>query len=77
MRKTFLLLALCGLILMSMASRAAEPVFPGAQGFGIQTPAGRGGRIMRVTSLKGEGPGSLREALQARGRESSSSRSAA
>jgi pectate lyase len=39
------------------------PVFPGAEGFGTRTIAGRGGRIIEVTSLADSGPGSLREAL--------------
>ena len=41
--------------------------FPGAVGFGTQTPAGRGGEVIRVTTLDTEGPGSLREALEATG----------
>ena len=45
----------------------AEPVFPGAIGFGTDTQAGRGGQILRVTSLAGEGPGSLREAVETAG----------
>jgi pectate lyase len=40
------------------------PVFPGAEGFGSNTPAGRGGKVIRVTSLAASGPGSLREALE-------------
>jgi pectate lyase len=39
------------------------PVFPGAQGFGTRTPAGRGGKVIEVTSLADNGPGTLREAL--------------
>lgn len=39
------------------------PVFPGAEGFGTRTPAGRGGRVLFVTSLEDSGPGTLREAL--------------
>lgn len=39
------------------------PVFPGAEGFGTRTPAGRGGTVIEVTSLADHGPGSLREAL--------------
>jgi hypothetical protein len=42
-------------------------VFPDAQGFGMTTPAGRGGKIIRVTTLADDGPGSLREALTAKG----------
>jgi len=39
------------------------PVFPGAEGFGTDTPAGRGGRVIEVTTLADDGPGSLRAAL--------------
>lgn len=39
------------------------PVFPGAVGFGVHTPAGRGGKVIEVTTLADGGPGSLREAL--------------
>lgn len=39
------------------------PVFPGAEGFGTDTPAGRGGKIIEVTTLADDGPGSLRAAL--------------
>ena len=38
--------------------------FPGAMGWAAQTPGGRGGQIVRVTTLAAEGPGSLREALE-------------
>lgn len=44
-----------------------QPVFPGAEGFGTATPAGRGGAVLRVTTLAADGPGSLREALAAQG----------
>jgi pectate lyase len=39
------------------------PVFPGAEGFGTRTRAGRGGKVVAVTSLADSGPGTLREAL--------------
>lgn len=35
------------------------PVFPGAVGFGTDTPAGRGGNIFKVTNLNESGSGSL------------------
>lgn len=44
-------------------SRDALSVFPGAVGFGTQTKAGRGGRVIEVTTLNDSGAGSLREAL--------------
>ncbi len=47
--------------------RGGLPVFPGAEGFGSLTAAGRGGRILRVTNLDDSGPGSLRAALGSRG----------
>lgn len=42
-----------------------QPVlaFPGAEGFGAQATGGRGGRVIRVTTLAASGPGSLQEAL--------------
>jgi len=39
------------------------PVFPGAEGFGTKTIAGRGGKVIEVTSLADDGPGTLRAAL--------------
>jgi pectate lyase len=44
-------------------NEAAIPVFPGAEGFGSRTPAGRGGKVIEVTSLADSGPGSLRAAV--------------
>jgi pectate lyase len=39
-------------------------VFPGAEGFGTQSRAGRGGQIIHVTNLNDSGVGSLRAALE-------------
>jgi pectate lyase len=39
------------------------PVFPGAEGFGTRTIAGRGGKVIEVTSLADDGPGTLRAAV--------------
>jgi len=43
------------------------PVFPGAEGFGTNTVAGRGGAVLVVDSLADDGPGSLRAALTQKG----------
>jgi pectate lyase len=45
----------------------ALPAFPGAMGWAAHTPGGRGGKILRVTTLAAEGPGSLVEALKTPG----------
>lgn len=43
------------------------PAFPGAEGFGAGARGGRGGVVMRVTSLEDGGPGSLRVAVESSG----------
>ena len=43
------------------------PAFPGAEGWGSDTPGGRGGKVMIVTNLNPDGPGSLQEACAAEG----------
>lgn len=49
------------------AAPAAATAFPGAQGWAAVTQGGRGGRIIRVTTLNSDGPGSLKAALEAKG----------
>jgi pectate lyase len=46
---------------------SALPVIPGAVGYGIDTPAGRGGKIYRVTNLNASGAGSLKDCVAASG----------
>jgi pectate lyase len=48
--------------LVATATSAPLPAFPGAEGFGCETSGGRGGRIVEVTTLDDDGPGSLRAA---------------
>ncbi|PBN44091.1 pectate lyase [Sphingobium sp. D43FB] len=48
------------------ASQSAT-AFPGAVGWAATTPGGRGGRILRVTTLAAHGPGSFKAALEAKG----------
>jgi pectate lyase len=51
------------------SQKAAGPrAFPGAEGWGTDTPGGRGGRVMIVTTLADRGPGSFRRAALASGR---------
>ncbi|NRA34164.1 MAG: pectate lyase precursor [Polyangiaceae bacterium] len=41
--------------------------FPGAEGFGALATGGRGGRVIKVTTLAASGPGSLQDALNQTG----------
>jgi hypothetical protein len=47
--------------------QAEIPAFPGAEGGGMYTCGGRGGKVFVVTSLDDDGPGTLREACEAGG----------
>ena len=67
------LAALCGLttLILPVAVVSTVPTsqtaVAGAEGFGVTTPGGRGGREIAVTTLADAGPGSVREALAAAG----------
>jgi hypothetical protein len=54
-------------MLLTLLALAVLPAFPGAEGFGANTPGGRGGRVIAVTSLADDGPGTLRAAVEAAG----------
>lgn len=51
-------------VLTSVRAVYGLPAFPGAEGYGSDTPGGRGGRVIAVTHLRDAGPGSLRHALE-------------
>lgn len=52
---------LAGALALCAATAAqAIPVIPGAAGFGMDTPAGRGGTVYKVTNLNASGAGSLK-----------------
>jgi hypothetical protein len=72
------LLAACTAIAAASAAaaetKAAPPAqssellaFPGALGWAAHTPGGRGGQVIRVTTLADKGPGSFLEALETKG----------
>jgi len=70
---TALLLALAQTVAAAAPASATEtgptaaPAFPGALGWAAHTPGGRGGKIVRVTTLATEGPGSFLEAVNTKG----------
>jgi pectate lyase len=69
MRKQSAALGCLALLCASLAASQPAPLaFPDAVGWGAQTSGGRGGKILRVTNLNAEGRGSLKEALETKGR---------
>ncbi|MBK8699638.1 MAG: T9SS type A sorting domain-containing protein [Saprospiraceae bacterium] len=60
----FLLLVFC----LSYEVNAQLPAFPGAEGFGAFATGGRGGKVIYVTNLNVDGPGSLQAAFNESGK---------
>ena len=62
------IIGLWALLALAMAHLAeALPAFPGAQGFGAVATGGRGGQVLKVTTLAASGTGSLQWALNQAG----------
>jgi hypothetical protein len=67
---SWLLAACTALIALPAFSQTASNellAFPGAVGWAAHTPGGRGGQVIRVTTLAAKGPGSFIEALETKG----------
>jgi len=56
-----------GLLVLVATTAQAVPVIPGTDGYGMSTPAGRGGAVYRVTNVNASGAGSLRACIDATG----------
>jgi pectate lyase len=67
MKFNFLLISIIILLILSFNTfaqcDARVPAFPGAEGFGAYATGGRGGKVITVSNLNSEGPGSFQDAL--------------
>ena len=61
------MLLLLGLTWAAVPAQAQTLAFPNAVGWAKETVGGRGGQIIRVTSLAADGPGTLKAAIETKG----------
>ena len=61
------MLLLLGLTWAALPAQAETLAFPSAVGWAKETVGGRGGQIIRVTSLAADGPGTLKAAIETKG----------
>ena len=63
-----LTVAFCAMGNVAVAAESTRALaFPGAQGWAAHATGGRGGKVVRVTTLATEGPGSFAEAVNTKG----------